>query len=164
MDFKLNEVLNTVGPTASLIFAAWIYLSFLQQRYSSGYENYRKLISQYRDGNLSGKRKDVVAGQILLYKKRFELMRMAMRNGIYAAIVLILAIVVAAFNAIFPDNGILKYVGAAFAISGLLLVILAAAPVLLENRHLQDVVESDLADLPDLSEKAGQSDGYRKGS
>jgi hypothetical protein len=50
MEFKLKDVLDAVGPTASLIFAAWIYLSFLQQRYSSGYQNYRDLVSMYRDG------------------------------------------------------------------------------------------------------------------
>ena len=49
MDFELKEVLNTAGPTATLVFASWIFLTYLNQRYISAYYRYRSLISEYRN-------------------------------------------------------------------------------------------------------------------
>jgi hypothetical protein len=50
MPFQLSDVLKAIGPTASIIFAAWIFLSFLQTRYDSAVERYRGLLASYRDG------------------------------------------------------------------------------------------------------------------
>ena len=32
MNFELSDVLKAIGPAASIIFAAWIFTGFLQQR------------------------------------------------------------------------------------------------------------------------------------
>src|SRR3954462_9829864 len=84
--YDLKDVLTAVGPTASLIFAAWIFLSFLQQRYTTAYERYRSLISEYRQGNLQDQRKRSVRDQILMYKQRCEQMRLATNIGVIWAI------------------------------------------------------------------------------
>src|SRR5436305_1444599 len=33
VQFDLKDLLQAIGPTASLVFAAWIFLSFLESRY-----------------------------------------------------------------------------------------------------------------------------------
>jgi hypothetical protein len=45
---------------------------------------------------------------------------------------------------------VLKYLCAARAIGGLVLVIWAAVLVLMENARLQVIIDSDLSDVPDL--------------
>jgi hypothetical protein len=66
-DFDLKEFLQAVGPTASLIFAAWIFLTFLQARYSAAYERYRALIAEFREHPNRDKRRESLRGQILEY-------------------------------------------------------------------------------------------------
>src|SRR4051812_48142278 len=107
--YSLKDVLTAVGPTASLIFAAWIFLSFLQERYTTAYERYRSLISEYRQGNLHDQRKRSVRDQILLYKHRCEQMRLATNIGVISAIILISTLITAALNTVFPQATILKY-------------------------------------------------------
>jgi hypothetical protein len=161
MEFDLKDVLEAVGPTASLVFAAWIYLSFLQQRYAGAYDRYRSLIDEYRTADLQDHRKTNVRDQILLYKQRCEQMRLATNLGVFAAIILILTLVTGALSAIFPSAGFLKYIGAAGALIGLLMVIAAAIPVILENNLIQRAIESEISDLPEISEAAGQPADYR---
>jgi hypothetical protein len=57
MDFELKDVLGAIGPSASIVFAAWIFMGFLQQRYTAAYERYRSLIEDYRNGRLSLERR-----------------------------------------------------------------------------------------------------------
>ncbi len=40
MNFDLAKVLTTVGPAASIIFAAWIFVAFLQTRYDAAVDRY----------------------------------------------------------------------------------------------------------------------------
>jgi hypothetical protein len=147
--FALKDLLEAVGPTASLIFAAWIFLSFLQQRYVTAYEHYRQLIAEFRSHEQRDRRRESLGQQVLEYKRRCEQMRLATQVGVLAAICLISAIVLAAVNAI-AQVGALKYLCAAGAIGGLLLVIWAAILVLMENARLQIIIDSDLSDIPDL--------------
>jgi len=153
--YSLKDVLEAVGPTASLIFAAWIFLSFLQQRYTTAYELYRSLIDEYRQGNLHDQRKRSVRDQILMYKQRCEQMRLATNIGVIAAMLLISTLITAAIYTVFPEAMVLKHVSTACAIIGLLLVICAAVVVVRENLKLQQVIDSELTDLPDLAQQAG---------
>jgi hypothetical protein len=152
--FELKDVLTAVGPTASLIFAAWIFLSFLQQRYTSAYERYRSLISEYRQSDLRDQRKTSVRDQILLYKLRCERMRWATNIGVVSAIVLICTLIAGALYTV-SHVEFLKYVSTACAIGGLLLVIWAAVVVLRENIEIQHAIDSELTDLPDLARPTG---------
>jgi hypothetical protein len=38
---ELSDVLKAIGPAASIIFAAWIFMGFLQQRYDAAVSRYR---------------------------------------------------------------------------------------------------------------------------
>jgi hypothetical protein len=152
--FDLKDVLQAVGPTASLIFAAWIFLSYLQQRYSSSYERYRALIDEFRHHPEKDQRHASLLEQILEYKRRCQQMRLATHIGLLAAIILISSIIFAALNMIDDDIAAFKFLSAGLAILGLLLVIWAAILVILENLRLQLIIDSDLSDVPELEQAA----------
>ena len=159
-DFELKDLLQAIGPTASLIFAAWIFLSFLQARYSSAYEHYRQLIAELRTHREQDRRLQSLCRQILAYKRRCEQMRWATNIGVIAAMVLIGALIFAALGTMYDTAPAWKYLTAACAIIGLLLVIWAASFVILENYGLQRLLEEDLSDVPGLVERArGDSSG-----
>jgi len=154
MAFQAKDVLDALGPNATLIFAAWIFLSFLQQRYSSAYGRYRELIAEYREHGEHDYRRTSLSEQILQYKRRCELMRLATNIGVVSAIFLIAGLVAAALGAIF-DAPLFKYGTAFGSVVGLLLVIAAAAVVLVENTRIQGAIESDISDIEDLRGRAG---------
>ncbi|MDB6088009.1 MAG: conserved rane protein of unknown function [Gammaproteobacteria bacterium] len=152
--FQLKDLLQAVGPTASLIFAAWIFLNFLQSRYTAAYDRYRALIAEYRVHREQDRRRQSLRDQILEYKRRCEQMRKATHLGVLAAIVLISALIFAALDTIYDQLSLLKYLSATCAVGGLLLVIWAATYVIVENSRLQLIIDSDLSDVPDLQEGA----------
>jgi hypothetical protein len=147
VDFQFKDVLEAVGPTAGLVFASWIFLSVLQQRYVSAYERYRALVSEYREKDPEGQRRRSLETQIRNYKRRCECMKRATNVGVVAAILLILTLVAGALNVMLPELGFIKYAGAACALLGLLLVIVGAVMVILENGLLQRSIDSELSDL-----------------
>jgi Protein of unknown function (DUF2721) len=160
-DFDLKDLLQAVGPTASLIFAAWIFLTFLQSRYTSAYEYFRALIAEFRTHREQDQRRASLRHQILIYKRRCEYMRLATNIGVTSAILLITALICAALGTMYDTVSAWKYLTAACAIIGLLLVIWAATLVILENYALQRLLESDLSDLPELvdSVREGRTGG-----
>lgn len=158
MQFELKDVLSAAGPSASLIFAAWIFLSFLQARYTSAYERYRSLVSEVREKRapsaaaaLSAERRRSLEEQVRLYKRRCEQMRVATNTGVAAAIVLVTGVLVSVLGLAAPDVAALKYVSVGALVLGLLLVIAAASFVLRENTSIQRALDAELADLPDLA-------------
>lgn len=151
MDFTAKDFLQAVGPPASLIFAAWIYMSFLQQRYLSAFSTYRALLDGYREKEMSEQRRANISQQILLYKQRCEIMRRATDIGLVAAIFLILTLISAAFDVMFPGITFLKYAISICAITGLTLVIIGAALVIKENTVIHTALDSELADIPELA-------------
>src|SRR4051812_14667638 len=158
MQFQMKDLLEAIGPSASLIFASWIFLSFLQARYSSAYDRYRALIQERRerlraDGDepqgSCDRHQQSVTGQIALYRRRCEQMRLATNIGVAAAILLIMTILAGGVQVVLPQARFLSYVGAAGALLGLLLLILAAVFVLMENVLIQHAMNDEAADLPE---------------
>ncbi|MDB5581179.1 MAG: conserved rane protein of unknown function [Bradyrhizobium sp.] len=150
MQFDLEDLLQAVGPPASLIFAAWIFLSFLQQRYVAAFERFRELTSEYRRGD-DGERHRSVGRQIGIYRRRCEWMRFATNIGIVSAILLISTLVIAALNVVTGGLAFLPPIAAFCAIVGLLLVIAAAAIVYIENDLLSEALDDELSDIPELA-------------
>jgi type VI protein secretion system component VasK len=81
-------------------------------------------------------------------------MQLATQVGLLAAILLISSIIFAALSVITEDSAAFKYLSAALAIAGLSMVIWAAILVMIENRRLQLIIESDLSDVPELEQAA----------
>jgi len=165
-DFDLKDLLEAVGPTASLIFAAWIFLTFLQARYTAAYERFRSLIAELRSHGEQDQRHSSLQNQILIYKQRCEQMRLATNIGVISAILLITALICAALGTMYDTVSAFKYSTACCAVIGLALVIWAAALVLAENYHVQQLLESDLSDVPELVDQVrnGRTVGGRAGT
>lgn len=152
-DFELKDLLQAIGPTASLIFAAWIFLSFLQTRYSDAYNRYRELIAELRKHGENDSRRRSLVDQVLEYKLRCEQMRKATQIGVISAIFLISAQILAALGTMLQIEA-LKWITAVLALVGLILVIWAASHVLTENARIQLIIDSDISDMPDLVDAA----------
>ncbi|QCP12401.1 DUF2721 domain-containing protein [Pseudoduganella umbonata] len=149
MQFELKDVLGAVGPTASLVFASWIFMTFLQARYSAAYERYRDMIEEFRTGK-DTRRRELIGNQIKLYRKRVEQMRWATSLGLWAAILLLLALISGALDAVFKGSPVLKYVGLVGTVAGLSMVIGSATLVILENTSIKRAMDEELKDVPEL--------------
>jgi steroid 5-alpha reductase family enzyme len=150
MNFTLENFLKAVGPSASLIFASWIFLTFLQSRYSSSYDRYRNLISEYRQGHPDQKRHHNIKQQIILYKQRCEQMQKATNIGVVSAILLIISLINAGLNEMIGKKIVIEWLSAIFAIFGLIFVIVAASFVIKENVLIQQAIDQEPSDIPDL--------------
>jgi hypothetical protein len=81
-------------------------------------------------------------------------MQLATQVGLIAAILLISSIIFATLSVIIDNSAAFKYLSAALALVGLSMVIWAAILVMIENRRLQLIIESDLSDVPELERAA----------
>jgi hypothetical protein len=160
MSFTMKDLLAAVGGNAALVFAAWIFMTYLQARYTAAFNLYRTLIGSYRDG-LEGTRKDSVAQQILLYRKRCEQMRRATSLGMVSAIFLLLALLCGGASVLFPGAVALNYVGAACILLGLSSVIGAAVYVLRENASIRRALDAELATVPELATRKASVSALR---
>ena len=159
MNLDLAKVLTTVGPAASIIFAAWIFVAFLQTRYDAAVERYRELTERFRTSELSGSRKANMRDEILHYKRRCELMNRATGCGLVSAILLISTMIFGGLAIVFQDVTILKLLSMATALFGLLLVIVGAGIVIMEGRIIRRQIYSELLDIPDLAHGIDQDAG-----
>lgn len=159
MDLDLANVLKVIGPAASLIFAAWIFVGFLQTRYDAAVERYRDIIEKYRTSDLSGSRKANMVDQIVHYKRRCELMSRATGCGLISAILLICTLISGGLALTFPDLSMFKFLSAGTALLGMLLVIAGTIIVILEGRIIYRQIHNELLDIPELAESIGQEAG-----
>ena len=159
MDLDLAKVLTTIGPAASIIFAAWIFVAFLQTRYDAAVERYRDLIEKFRTSELSGSRKANMQDAILNYKRRCELMNRATGCGLVSAILLIATMIFGGFAIVFQDSLVLKLISMATAMLGLLLVIAGAVIVIVEGTVIRRQIHTELLDIPELAHGIHQDSG-----
>ena len=159
MNLDLAKVLTTVGPAASIIFAAWIFVAFLQTRYDAAIERYRELIEKFRSSELSESRKANMRDEILHYKRRCELMNLATGCGLVSAVLLISTMIFGGLAIVFQDVALLKLICMLTALLGLLLVIVGASIVIIEGRIIRRQIHSELLDIPDLAHGIDQDAG-----
>lgn len=152
---ELSEVLKAIGPNASIVFAAWIFMGFLQQRYDSALNRYRDAVGDYRSHKHDAARADNLKAQLLAYRRRCRLMSRASFVGLVAAIFLISSLIFGALDVMLPQTAIITVGGIVTAIGGFILVIIAALIVLSEGRVVERQIDDELRDVPDLAEEAG---------
>ena len=133
-------------------------MSFLQNRYSQAFQLYRELIQECREREMEQPRGANVRAQVLLFRRRFELMRQATNLGLVAAMLLISTLIGRAVNAVFPALPLIPEINV-LAVMGFLLVITASGMVIVENSLIQQAVDAELLDVPDLAESTGQKAG-----
>jgi hypothetical protein len=149
MDFQMKDLMGAIGPHAALVFAAWIYLSFLQQRYVSAFENYRKLVAEFRAGAKDGRAQNL-QDQVRVYRRRCAQMRWATNLGIVSALCLLVTLLSSVLDVLMPQQPAIRLVAAVSVIAGLVLVMAAAFLVLFENSATKVVLDQEVSDLPDL--------------
>ena len=159
MNFDLAKVLTTVGPAASIIFAAWIFVAFLQTRYDAAVERYRDLVEKFRTPDLSQSRKANMRDEILHYKRRCELMNKATGCGLVSAILLISTMIFGGLSIVFQDQSFLKLLSMGTAMVGLLLVIAGAVIVIMEGMIIRRQIHDELLDIPELAHGIDQDAG-----
>ncbi len=164
MTFDISKIFMAVGPAASIIFAAWIFMGYLQARSDAAVGRYHAMIGTYRDGDMSEERRSNVRDQVLVYKRRCELMNIANMVGIFAAILLIFTLIAGEISIIVPTFGFLQIVSAVSALLGFTLVIVAAVFVLAESSIIHRQLDTELLDVADLARSTGQQSGDVTGS
>jgi hypothetical protein len=159
MNLDASAILKAIGPAASIVFAAWIFMGFLQQRYDAAIERYRSMIAQYRKGEVSQWRHGNIKDEILVYKRRCELMNAASVVGLISAILLILTLIAGELSIILPKEPVPQYATAGCALAGFSLVIVAAIIVIVESVITRRLLDSELLDVRELAESTGQEPG-----
>lgn len=154
MEFQFKDVMQAVGPNASLVFASWIFMSFLQTRYSNAYTLYRNMIDDLREDRADGPRRTTIQDEILLYRERLNRMRLATNLGLYAAILLLSTLILSGLDVVFGSPGWLKYLGVLSVSVGLGLIIWSASLVIVENKMLKMALDRDGDDLAELRDAA----------
>lgn len=152
---QLGDVLKAIGPNAAIVFAAWIFMGFLQQRYDSAIDRYREAVGDFRTNDHEHGRASNLKDQILTYRHRCELMGWATLVGLVAAISLIAALIFGALDILIPDTRPIVVCGIAASIAGFLLVIAAAVIVIVEARVVHRQLDDELRDVDDLAGSIG---------
>lgn len=152
---ELSEVLKAMGPNAAIVFAAWIFMGFLQQRYDSAIDRFREAVGDYRSSDHGDERRANLKDQILTYMHRCRLMAWATLSGLIAAILLISSLIFGALDVIMPHHAVIATAGVATSLVGFALVIIAAVIVIAEGRIIHRQLADELRDVPDLADQAG---------
>jgi hypothetical protein len=156
---QLGDVLKAIGPNASIVFAAWIFMGFLQQRYDSAIDRYRGAVGDYRSGDHDQARTDNLREQVVIYRRRCWLMGHALLTGLAAAMLLIASLILGALDVVSPDVPLIAWVGTAAAIAGFALIIVAALIVWREARLVTTELDNELRDVPELARDTGHQPG-----
>lgn len=152
---QFGEVLKAIGPNASIVFAAWIFMGFLQQRNDAAIDRYRLAVGDFRSNKHDATRSANLRSQVLAYRRRCRLMIRATFVGLVAAIFLITSLIFGALDVILPNTAIIAVCGIATALGGFVLVIIAAFIVIAEGRTVGRQIDDELRDVTDLVEGAG---------
>lgn len=152
---QLSDVLKAIGPNAAIVFAAWIFMGFLQQRYDGALDRYRQAVGDYRSNKHDATRADNLKNQVLAYRHRCRLMSRATLIGLLAAILLISSLIFGGLDVMVPKSIIITICGIATTMGGFVLVIVAALIVIVEGRVVKRQIDDELRDVSDLAEEAG---------
>jgi hypothetical protein len=161
---QLSDVLKAIGPNASIVFAAWIFMGFLQQRYDAALNRYQQAVGDYRSNGHEAGRADNLKAQVLVYRHRCRLMSRASFVGLVAAILLISSLIFGALDVIMPQTAAITFLGVAAAVGGFALVIVAAIIVIVEGRVVVRQIDDELRDVPNLADGAGGGAGNDVGN
>jgi hypothetical protein len=148
---KLTDVLEAIGPNASIVFAAWIFMGFLQQRYDSAADRYRGAVGDFRSSDHEDERARNLKDQIVTYRHRCQLMTRATLLGLIAAMLLIASLIFGALSVLLPDVTLITVCGVFTSIAGFVLVIAAALIVVMEGKIVRRQIDDELRDVPELA-------------
>ena len=151
MQINVGDIFKAIGPGASTIFAAWIFVSFLQVRSDAAVERYLDMIQQFRSKDASDARLGFLKEQILTYRRRCALMNVASSIGLSSAVALVLTLIVGELALVFPEVRTFTWVSIVLAIAGFAMIITATVIVLIEGSVIHRQLEHELQDIPELA-------------
>ena len=147
---QLSDFLKAIGPNAAIIFAAWIYMGFLQQRYDSAVDRFRGAVGDFRSGEHEKERAKNLKDQILIYKRRCYLMGWATTIGLVSAILLITSLMFGGLDVLMPHTPWIAVAGIATSFAGFALIIVAALIVIAEGQPTDRQLDDEIRDVRDL--------------
>lgn len=150
---QLGNFLKAVGPNAAIVFAAWIFMGFLQQRYDSAVDRFRTAVGDFRSHGHEKDRSGNLKDQILVYRRRCQLMGWATLVGLASAILLIATLIFGGIDVILPHQPWVAAGGIAASFLGFALVIVAAAIVIVEGSTIDRQLDDELRDVTELAQK-----------
>jgi hypothetical protein len=159
--FDLKDVLNTAAPTASLIFASWLFLQLVSSRYEATIVRYERAMEELR-GECPPPRRDTVLAVARLHGRRFHHMERAMSLGLLAATFLVSSLGMASFQ-LMTGATWLNFTTMGALITGLVLLVVCALLTMAENGLGRRTLLLERADVPELGapERARRRRGPR---
>jgi hypothetical protein len=148
---QLGDFLKAIGPNAAIVFAAWIFMGFLQQRYDSAVDRFRGAVGDFRSHGHEKDRGKHLKDQILTYRRRCRLMALATLVGLASAILLISSLIFGGLDIIIPHTPWIAIAGIGTSFAGFALVIIAAAVVIAEGWDIDGQLADELRDIPELN-------------
>lgn len=148
----LSDVLKAIGPNAAIIFAASIFMGFLQQRYDGTLGQYREAVTEFRSKDHPETRSDSLRDQVLSYQRRCKLMSLATLFGLVALILLVSSQLFSTLDVFIPKSSLIAVCGTVAVVGGFVFVIAAAGIVIVEGRVVSRLIDDELRDVPELAQ------------
>jgi hypothetical protein len=153
MSIQMKDVLQAAGPSASLVFASWIFLSFLQQRYVAAFQTFRALVDAYRKGSENAVRLDALESQIRQYRRRCDWMRWSTNIGVVSALCFLATLLCGLVAVILPDPAAVGTAGAVLCSAGFVLVMVSAVFTIVENSLSATALDDEVRDMDSLDRR-----------
>ncbi|MDB5390010.1 MAG: conserved rane protein of unknown function, partial [Planctomycetaceae bacterium] len=127
MKLDLKLILDTAGPTATLVFASWIFLQYLNQRFADASLRYRELLSEFREHSDHDVRHRSLQEQILRYRTRCGRLGRATGLGLFAAFFLLATLLLCITSMASHQPLILSLASLICSVIGITLLIVSVA-------------------------------------
>jgi hypothetical protein len=144
VEVDLKDVLNAAGPTATLLFASWIFLGYLNSRLSD---------SQKRFNDHDARHKSIY-DQIKQNRKRCDLLFLATNDALRGAYFMFATIATGIISIATQQPPWLCIFNLCCALSGLVFLVLSVGKALAENKLLHQSITSEVADVPEFADKS----------
>ena len=147
----LIRLVNVAQAPVSLVIATSIFLHMLTSRYVPMYDRLRALTDEYRKDPRDHSRQSSIQQQIRLYEKRIKATQAA-SVWLNVAVVCFLGTVCAsATTIIYPQNVPLRLAGLISMALGILLLLIAIAYELYEDRFSRAALRIELSEFPEIA-------------
>ncbi len=150
----LPKLAGEAGATVGLLIAIGILQSWLTSRYVPAFNHYRALCQELRGYRDQTKRRGSLRDQIDAYRRRLRLLSVGSELLSWAILCAVLTVCAAAASTIAAALPWLQTVGIITLFAAFLLVILAMALEMRENRMDRKAIASEAVDLDEVNEGA----------
>ncbi|MBX9677256.1 MAG: DUF2721 domain-containing protein [Gemmataceae bacterium] len=153
-EFKLTDLLSGAGATIGVIIAGVIFLQFLSSKYNELLNRYHTLTSDYRKGGAAETRHGILQSQIRLFRLRMRLINWASWIAAGAVNFFIIAVIAGGMSMVFPEAGIVKWIGACGLFLGLIAIAAAVFVKLYESVLARHDGNDEAGDLDDPAKRS----------